>query len=347
MAFQSFNKWGTIPSCQACWKHAPRSRYVGNVPHGRSATVIPTAVLIGSIAMSDSMSRRRFLGSAVVGGVAAGIAARSWAAEDAPGRKIVVGVMGMGGRGTELALQFQGQPGCEVAYVCCVDKNRLAAAAKAVTEASGSEPKAVGDFRRILDDQAVDVLVCAAPDHWHAPATILACAAGKHVYVEKPCCHNPREGEMQVAAARKNTTHRPGGHPAPQLPGHHRGDAASCATARSARCSSPAAGTTTASLDRPRPGSARARMSRLRTVAGPGAAAALSQQPGALQLALVLALGHRRDRQQRRACARLVPLGPGRRLSDPGHSSAADTTVSTTTRKRPTRTSSPTTSATG
>ena len=154
--------------------------------------------------MSDSMSRRRFLGSAVVGGVAAGIAARSWAAEDAPSRKIVVGVMGMGGRGTELAQQFQRQPGCEVAYVCCADKNRLAAAAKAVASVAGSEPKAVGDFRRILDDPAVDVLVCAAPDHWHAPATILACTAGKHVYVEKPCCHNPHEGEMQIAAARKN-----------------------------------------------------------------------------------------------------------------------------------------------
>ena len=62
----------------------------------------------------------------------------------------------------------------------------------------------VADFRRALDDKNIDVLVVAAPNHWHAPATILGCSAGKHVYCEKPACHNPREGELAVAAARKN-----------------------------------------------------------------------------------------------------------------------------------------------
>jgi predicted dehydrogenase len=61
----------------------------------------------------------------------------------------------------------------------------------------------VKDFRRILDDPGVDALVVAAPDHWHAPAAILACSAGKHVYMEKPASHNAREGELAVAAARK------------------------------------------------------------------------------------------------------------------------------------------------
>jgi predicted dehydrogenase len=56
----------------------------------------------------------------------------------------------------------------------------------------------------MLDDASVDALVIAAPEHWQAPATILACDAGKHVYVEKPGSHNPREGELMVAAARKN-----------------------------------------------------------------------------------------------------------------------------------------------
>ena len=145
-------------------------------------------------------------------GAAAGTAAvafaatRSFAAEAsaAENEKLVVGVMGMGGRGTALAQGFAQLPGVEVAYVCGVDRNRLAAAVKAVAGVGGREPQAVGDFRRILDDRAVDVLVCAAPDHWHGPATILACAAGKHVYVEKPCCHNPAEGELMVAAARKH-----------------------------------------------------------------------------------------------------------------------------------------------
>ena len=52
----------------------------------------------------------------------------------------------------------------------------------------------------------MDALFCAAPNHWHGPATILACDAGKHVYVEKPCSHNPWEGEQMIAAARKLAT---------------------------------------------------------------------------------------------------------------------------------------------
>ena len=59
------------------------------------------------------------------------------------------------------------------------------------------------NFRRILDDRAVDLFVCAAPNHWHAVSGMLACAAGKHVYVEKPCSHNAAEGEGLVAAARR------------------------------------------------------------------------------------------------------------------------------------------------
>ena len=154
--------------------------------------------------MPNSVSRRRFLKSAAAGGAALGVTARGWAAEQAPNLKLVVGVMGMGGRGTGLAQQFQQQPNTEVAYVCGVDRRRLAAAVGAVGKIAGANPKAVTDCRRILDDKSVDALVCAAPDHWHGPAMILACAAGKHVYVEKPCCHNPREGELQVAAARKH-----------------------------------------------------------------------------------------------------------------------------------------------
>ena len=116
---------------------------------------------------------------------------------------LVIGVMGTAGRGTELASEFATQPGSVVRYVCDVDERNAARCAKAVTERQQVDPTVVKDFRKILDDQSVDALVIAAPDHWHAPAAILACAAGKHVYVEKPCCHNPHEGELLVAAARK------------------------------------------------------------------------------------------------------------------------------------------------
>jgi predicted dehydrogenase len=56
----------------------------------------------------------------------------------------------------------------------------------------------------VLDDKTVDAVWIATPDHWHGPAAILACQAGKHVYVEKPCSHNIREGRLMVEAARKH-----------------------------------------------------------------------------------------------------------------------------------------------
>jgi predicted dehydrogenase len=115
---------------------------------------------------------------------------------------VVVGVMGMS-RGRSLAVNFARQPGVVVKYVCDADRSRAESGAKAVEGEVGKAPQAVGDFRRILDDKDVQALVCAAPNHWHGPATVLACVAGKHVYVEKPCCHNPYEGELMVQAARK------------------------------------------------------------------------------------------------------------------------------------------------
>ena len=67
----------------------------------------------------------------------------------------------------------------------------------------GRTPKAVQDFRKVLDDKGVDAVVIATPDHWHAPATIWACQAGKDVYVEKPPTHNCWEGRKMIEAARK------------------------------------------------------------------------------------------------------------------------------------------------
>ena len=156
--------------------------------------------------MSQSINRRRFLH----GTAAAGTALASWSAlstvrgAEGANEKIIVGVMGTNGRGTTLAAEFAELDGAEVAYVCDVDRRAIDKATSAVVKQGAKSPKGVADFRRILDDPAVDALVIAAPDHWHAPATILACNAGKHVYVEKPASHNPREGELMVEAARKH-----------------------------------------------------------------------------------------------------------------------------------------------
>jgi len=80
----------------------------------------------------------------------------------------------------------------------------MEAAAKLVEKAQGKVPRMDKDLRRVLEDTTVDAVVIATPDHWHAPATLLACEAGKHVYVEKPCSHNLREGRLMVEAARKH-----------------------------------------------------------------------------------------------------------------------------------------------
>lgn len=156
--------------------------------------------------MNDSINRRGFMArSAAAGAAWSGLAlAQSARAADAPSEKIRLGVMGTNGRGHALATGFAGLPGAEIAYVCDVDQRAVDKTAAAVEKAQDKKPEGVGDFRRILDDPQVDALVIAAPDHWHAPATILACAAGKHVYVEKPASHNPREGELMIEAARKH-----------------------------------------------------------------------------------------------------------------------------------------------
>src|SRR5579875_3435651 len=154
--------------------------------------------------MNHSSGRRRFLRVASAAPLLGMPRPRvAHARGDRPSETFVVGVMGMGGRGTDHAGTLAAMPGVEVAYVCDVDERRSARAAEIAGRGGKRPPKSVGDFRRILDDTAVDGLVIATCNHWHAPAAILACAAGKHVYVEKPCSHNPREGELLIAAARR------------------------------------------------------------------------------------------------------------------------------------------------
>ncbi|CAN5890635.1 Gfo/Idh/MocA family oxidoreductase [soil metagenome] len=125
---------------------------------------------------------------------------RGAATSRSPNEKVVVAVIGLNGRGAVHAQNFGTLRGSEVAYLCDVDSTVLSKAARAMPPGIARTPKAIGDFRRALDDKNVDAVSIAAPDHWHAPMAILALKAGKHVYLEKPCGHNPREGELLVAA---------------------------------------------------------------------------------------------------------------------------------------------------
>ena len=148
-------------------------------------------------------NRREFLkqtGGIVAGTAALGLTPSAQAA--GANEKVIAGVIGPGGMGTNLLRSFAAQKDVEIAYVCDVDVDRMNAAVKEVEKITTKSPKPVKDLRRVLEDKSVDAVVIATPDHWHAPATILACEAGKHVYVEKPCSHNLREGRLMVEAAR-------------------------------------------------------------------------------------------------------------------------------------------------
>src|SRR5438132_1441920 len=151
--------------------------------------------------------RRRFLkdSAQAVATSAAGltIVSRS-ASATAASERINLAVMGIRGRGRGLAMSFAGMEGARVACLCDVDSRLLPPLAGAIAERQqGSEPRTEKDVRRVLEDRSIDALVIATPDHWHAPATIWACQAGKHVYVEKPASHNIWEGRQMVEAARK------------------------------------------------------------------------------------------------------------------------------------------------
>lgn len=127
----------------------------------------------------------------------------SLGADFAPSQKLRVGVMGLQ-RGKAHIKGFQAVPNVEIAYVCDIDKHRAAAGAELANKGQKNPVKVTGDFREILEDKSVDILSIAAPNFWQAPATILACQAGKHVYVEKPGSHTPEEAELMVKAARRH-----------------------------------------------------------------------------------------------------------------------------------------------
>lgn len=143
------------------------------------------------------MNRRYFLSTIAA---AAAKPRRAVAAND----KLTIVCVGVRGRAGHLLRGFLDLPDVDVAMLCDIDSRLLPAAARLVEEKKGKAPRTTGDFRRALDDKSIDAIVVGTPDHWHAIPTVLACQAGKHVYVEKPCSHNVREGQVMLAAARKH-----------------------------------------------------------------------------------------------------------------------------------------------
>ena len=116
--------------------------------------------------------------------------------------RLVVAVIGLS-RGRSHISGHAGVKNVEIGYVCDVDANRVKAGQAAALKAQSREAKGEGDFRRLLENKDIDVISIAAPNYWHTIMAIMACQAGKQVYVEKPGSHNPFEAEAIVAAAKK------------------------------------------------------------------------------------------------------------------------------------------------
>lgn len=117
--------------------------------------------------------------------------------------QLQVAVIGVRSRAKALTMGISKSPNVKIIYNCDVDDAIIEAHNNWCQEIMGYVPKVEKDFRKMLEDKDVDAVFIATPEHWHAPMAIMALQAGKHVYVEKPCSHNPHENELLVAAQKK------------------------------------------------------------------------------------------------------------------------------------------------
>jgi predicted dehydrogenase len=152
------------------------------------------------------VTRREFLDTLAVGaaGLAVATTAKSYGQILGSNDRLNFAVIGLNSRAyAHLSSLKANQSAARISHVCDVDANILGKFAASTQKEMGELPAADRDFRRVLALKEVDAVTIASPDHWHTPMAIAALQAGKHVYVEKPCSHNPAEGAMLVAAQEK------------------------------------------------------------------------------------------------------------------------------------------------
>jgi predicted dehydrogenase len=153
------------------------------------------------------ISRRAFMknsGSLVAGAALIPFASAPSGAAVAANDKINVALIGCKGMGMYDLTDHLKQPGVECVALCDVDNNILQERAKTIAELTGKKPQLYGDYRHIIDDKQVDVVIVGTPDHWHCLPVVHACEAGKDVYVEKPLANSIAECQIMLKAARKH-----------------------------------------------------------------------------------------------------------------------------------------------
>lgn len=141
--------------------------------------------------------------TASIGGVLPGFSAKSYSNIVGANDKVRMAAIGVNSRGNALAGGFAKEKNCEISYVCDVDKRAMDKCAENVKKVGGNTPKQEKDIRILLENKDFDSVIIATPEHWHAPAALMAMKAGKHVYLEKPTGHNPAENEILMDAVKK------------------------------------------------------------------------------------------------------------------------------------------------
>jgi predicted dehydrogenase len=152
------------------------------------------------------ISRRQFIDGLALGsaGMAIASTAKSYAQILGANERVNFAVIGTNSRASAHLAGLKANSDCSrITHICDVDSRILNKYAARVQAELGYAPETSGDFRKVLDAKDVDVITIATPDHWHTPIAILGLKAGKHVYVEKPSSHNPREGELLILAQQK------------------------------------------------------------------------------------------------------------------------------------------------
>ena len=152
------------------------------------------------------ITRRDFLDTMAAGaaGLAVASTAKSYSQILGANERLNFAVIGLNSRAyAHLSALAANRDAARIAYVCDVESTIMEKFAGEAQKELGYAPQSAGDFRKILERKDVDAISIATPDHWHAPMAIAGVEAGKHVYVEKPCSHNPAEGALLIAAQKK------------------------------------------------------------------------------------------------------------------------------------------------
>jgi predicted dehydrogenase len=151
----------------------------------------------------NKLNRRTFIQQTGTASLMAGAFIKSAWAHSSPNDTVNIAIMGINGRGGALMEGFAKLPNVNVATICDIDENLLPKAVNNLEKVCGKRAKTETDIRRVLENKDIDAIAVAAPNHWHALATIWGCQAGKDVYVEKPVSWSITEGRRMIEAARK------------------------------------------------------------------------------------------------------------------------------------------------